>query len=81
MDNHANNSITFLGYIMSELALELDTKAQESIQDLMTHYRVGSRAEVISKALAVLKIVSHVEQTHGELFARKGNRETKIVVR
>ena len=66
---------------MSELALELDTRAQESIKDLMNHYRVDSRAEIISKAIAVLKIVSHVEKTDGELFARKGNHETKIIVR
>lgn len=66
---------------MSELALELDTRAQESIKDLMNYYGVESRAEVISKALAVLRIVSHVERTDGELFARKGNHETKIIVR
>ena len=66
---------------MSELALELDQVAQKSINDLMGHYRVGSRAEIISKALAVLKIAAHVENTAGELFARKGNHETKIVVR
>lgn len=66
---------------MSELALELDVKAQESIKDLMNHYGVINRAEIFSKAIAVLKIVAHVEKTHGELFARKGNNETKIVVR
>lgn len=66
---------------MSELALELDNKAQESINDLMSHYRVGSRAEIVTKAIAVLQIAAHVEKTEGELFARKGNHETKIVVR
>ena len=66
---------------MTELALELDSRATESIKELMHHYNVTSRAEVISKAIAVLKIVSHVEKTHGELFARKGTHETKIIVR
>jgi hypothetical protein len=66
---------------MFQLALELDNKAQKSINDLMNHYRVNSRAEIISKALAILKTVSYIEETNGELFARKGNQETKIVVR
>ena len=66
---------------MSELTLELDQKANESISDLMSHYRVGSRAELISKAIAVLKTVALVDVTQGELYARKGNRETKLVFR
>ncbi len=66
---------------MSELALELDNTAQKSISDLMSHYGVGSRAEIVSKAIAMLKIAAHVERTEGELFARKGSHETKIVVR
>ncbi len=66
---------------MSELTLEFDRKAYDSIKELMTHYKVNSKAELISKAIAVLKIAAHVDQTHGELFARKGNHETKIIVR
>lgn len=65
---------------MTLLALELDHKAQESIHDLMNHYRVKSRAEVVSKAIAVLTIAAHIEKTKGELFARKGEHETKILV-
>lgn len=66
---------------MTELALSLDKKAQKSISDLMHHYGIRSRAELISKAIAVLKMVSHVENTHGELIARKEGKETKIVIR
>lgn len=66
---------------MTELTLELDQRASESLKDLMSHYRVGSKAEIISKALAVLQIASHVDKTKGELFARKGSHETKIIVR
>jgi hypothetical protein len=65
---------------MQELILELDPRAQQSISDLMTHYRVSSPAEIFSKALAVLKIAAQISKTDGELFARKGAHETKIVV-
>ena len=66
---------------MIELALELDQKAQQSVKELMKHYGVKNRAEIFSKALAILKIMAYVEKTDGEIFARKGNNETKIVVR
>lgn len=66
---------------MSELTLELDRKAADSIKDLMQHYKVNSKAEIISKAISMLKIAAHVDQTHGELFARKGIHETQILVR
>ncbi len=65
---------------MSELYLELDNQAQKTITDLMRHYKISSRAEIISKALGVLKTAAHIENTKGELFARKGNHETKIIV-
>jgi hypothetical protein len=66
---------------MTDLILQLDKRASESLKELMTHYRVSSKAEIISKAIAVLKIASHIDKTEGELLARKGTRETKIIVR
>lgn len=66
---------------MTELTLKLDQKASESIIDLMSHYGVVTKAEIISKAIAVLKIASYIDKTQGELFARKGAHETKIIVR
>lgn len=65
---------------MAELTLELDPQASESLKELMTHYKVSSQAQVITKALAVLKIAAYVAKTQGELLARKGTHETKIVV-
>ena len=66
---------------MTEFTLELDKRASKSLHDLMTHYKIKNKAELISKAIAILTIASHVEKTEGELFARKGNHETKIIVR
>lgn len=66
---------------MSELILELDNKAQESIKELMVHYNIKGRAELVTKALAALRIAFIVDKTDGELFARKGSHETKIIIR
>lgn len=66
---------------MTELTLQFDQRATQSINDLMHHYKVKNKAALISKALSVLKIAAYVDQTHGELFARKGDNETKIIVK
>jgi len=53
---------------MSELTLELDERASDSIRDLMSYYRVSTKAEIISKAIAILKIACHIDRTDGELL-------------
>lgn len=64
---------------MTELILELDQKALSSIKILMDHYGTRSKAEIISKALAMLRIAAEVDKTDGVLIARKGNQETQLV--
>ena len=66
---------------MAELTLQFDNRACQSIDDLMRHYNVNSRAELISKAIYILKLAAHVSQTDGELIARKNGEETRITVR
>ncbi|MDP4145621.1 MAG: hypothetical protein Q8936_14235 [Bacillota bacterium] len=66
---------------MTELNLELDHKASQTMNDLMNFYNINNRADLISKAIYLLKIAAHIDQTHGELFARKGDHETKIILR
>lgn len=66
--------------MISELSLELDIRAQKSMNELMKHYNVNNRADIISIALMVLKLISRIEKTEGELIARKGGKETKIIV-
>lgn len=66
---------------MTIINLQFDNKATKSLNDLMTHYKVQSRAELITKAIAALKIAAMVDQTNGELIARRGKRETKIKIR
>lgn len=66
---------------MSNLTLNLDKKAVKEIEALKQHYGASSKAEVIRKGLALLKIASQIEDTEGELIARKGDRESRIIVR
>lgn len=64
-----------------ELNLTLDDGARKDTNDLMKHYGLNTQAKVISKAMAVLKTAAYIESEGGELFARKGDKITKIIVR
>jgi hypothetical protein len=66
---------------MSEITLEFDKKALKSLDNLMTHYRLNNRGDLISKALGMLNIAACIDKTGGQLLARKGDRETKIIIR
>lgn len=66
---------------MPEITLEFDKKAQKSLDNLMSHYRTNSRGAIISKALGILNFAACIDKAGGELFARKGDRETKIIVK
>lgn len=66
---------------MSNLTLNFDEKAERNLEALKKHYGATSKAEVIRKALVLLKIASEIEETEGELIARKGGKEAKIIVR
>lgn len=63
---------------MIELALELSEQSQDDIDNLVKHYKAKSRAAIVSKAIALLKLASHVEQNKGELIARRGMNETRL---
>jgi len=65
---------------MTELILELDPAANKLVNYLMMHYGVNSKADIIKKGIALLSLAAHVDSTEGELLARKGDKETKIIV-
>ncbi len=63
---------------MSDMTLQLDKQACQSIDDLMRYYKVQNRAELVSKAISMLKVAAYIGQTDGELIARKNGEETRI---
>jgi len=65
---------------MTQLTIELDRNAVNRFDQLMTHYKLKDQAAVISKALAALTIFAAIDSTDGELIARKGEHETRIIV-
>jgi hypothetical protein len=66
---------------MAEITLNFDKEALHSIDDLMKFYQVSNKADLITKAITVLKICAHVDRTNGELVARKNGQESIILTR
>lgn len=63
---------------MYELTLQLDDAAIASIKKLMKHYNITDRADLFKKGLAVLSVAAYVGKTGGEIYARNGDKETKL---
>jgi len=67
-------------FMTTELVLELDSRANATIHDLMIHYGLRTKAELFSKAISILKVAAYVESTNGELVARRGNEESRLKI-
>ena len=71
---------------MSNITLNLDAKALNTIDDLQAYYGCSSRAEVFRKAITLLKIAAEIEEQQGYLLAKKDakdgqeGKETRILV-
>lgn len=65
---------------MTELNLEFDKNATKTMTRLMRHYKTNSKAEIIQKALSLLTLAALVDETKGELLARKQGKESTIII-
>jgi len=65
---------------MTELVLELDGRANATVNSLMQHYGLRTKAELFSKAISILKIAAYIEATNGELIARRGDEESRLKI-
>lgn len=61
---------------MTNIVLHQD----KSIKELMSHYNIKTIPELVAKGISMLKICKCIENTNGELIARKGKDETRIKV-
>lgn len=66
---------------MGTINLDLDRTAQDTVTKLKHFYGMATNAELITKALWLLKVAAEVEMTNGKLIAKKGTNEGQIIVR
>lgn len=65
---------------MASLILKLDDAAEQEIARLQKYFDVTSKAQVIRKGLALLKVAAQIKETNGQLIARKGDKERIIFI-
>lgn len=65
---------------MTEITLEFNADAAQTINDLRKHYGMNT-AEIFKKGIGLLKLAAHIEDTQGQLIARKGNHDTILNTR
>jgi len=53
----------------------------QTLEQLKEHYNASSKAEVIRKAVALLKVVTENEQDDGSLIIRRNNEDVKVLVK
>lgn len=67
---------------MAMTSFNVDPKMDSALEALKTHYGASSKAEIIRKAVALLKVVQENEQNDGSIVIRTPqNKEMKVLVR
>jgi hypothetical protein len=67
---------------MAVTSFNVDPKLDQTLEDLKKHYGAASKAEVLRKAIALLKVVRENEQPDGSVLIRTSqNRDMKVLVR
>jgi len=65
---------------MSQVTLKYDNMTEDVIEHLKNYWGLKDEAEVFEKSLKYLRIATAIDSTKGELIARKGTQETKIIL-
>lgn len=66
---------------MSVLTLRFDNNTDHTIRNLMEYWGYKDEAELFTQTLNHFILMTEVASTNGELIARKGLDETKILLR
>lgn len=65
---------------MTEVRFELDNQTDENVRKLMSQFGCRSKIELFRKAIAWLEVVDYVNSNNGEIIARRGNCDTRLVI-
>lgn len=66
---------------MAVTTFNIDDKMGKSLEDLKVHFGASSKAEVLRKAVALLKIATECESADGSIIIRKDNVDQKIIIK
>jgi hypothetical protein len=64
-----------------QVTLRYDNNTENIIQELKEYWGLKDEADVFAKSLTQLRVATAIHSTEGELIARRGSQETKILLR
>ncbi|PRC91438.1 hypothetical protein [Solimicrobium silvestre] len=66
---------------MATTSFTIDTKLDQTLEDLKKHFGASSKAEVLRKAIALLNVVSKNESSDGSVTIRCNDQDIKVILR
>ncbi|HEX9660977.1 MAG TPA: hypothetical protein VGB27_01720 [Candidatus Binatia bacterium] len=67
---------------MAMTTFNVDERMEQSLEELKKHFGASSKAEVIRKAIALLKVVTDSEDADGSItIQKKDGKEQKLIIR
>ena len=66
---------------MPVTSFNIDEKMGQELDQLKTHLNASSKAEVLRKAVALLKIATESEAADGSIIIRKNDVDQKIILK
>jgi hypothetical protein len=64
---------------MAQTSFNVDERMAQSLEELKRHLGASSKAEVIKKAIALLKVATESEAPDGTITIRKGDVDQIII--
>jgi len=61
-------------------SFNLDEKTDRTLEELKAHFGASSKAEIVRKAVAFLKVAKDSEQADGSVIIRRSSREEVRVI-
>jgi len=66
---------------MAMTTFNVDERMEQSLEELKKHFGASSKAEVIRKAIALLKVVTESENADGSITIQKDGKEQKLIIK
>lgn len=66
---------------MAVTTFNIDEKMGQELEELKEHFGASSKAEVLRKAIALLKIATESEAADGSIIIRKDDVDQKIIIK
>ena len=66
---------------MAVTTFNIDQKMEKTLEELKEHFGATSKAEVLRKAVALLKIAAESEAADGSIIIRKDGEEQKVLIK